>query len=67
MIYECLLKGGAFIVAMPQGHVWSDRERQEFALVAVDLYPTVDDYEVNIAGVTVMASRIDAALVGGVK
>lgn len=65
MTYECLFDGSTFIVAKPQGWVWSDIE---LALpytryTMYDLAISDTDYDVLVNGVTLKASQIDSILV----
>ncbi len=71
MTYECLIQTEdcAFVVARPQGHPWTERERTApwFEIVTVDAEPRNFDREIPIAAsfgpLTVPASEIDPALV----
>jgi len=66
MTYNCLFYNADFVIAEPDGWLWSDKEQQApFSLHNVEMHEAAEDYDVNVNGVELMASQIDGGLILG--
>jgi len=66
MLYNCLFYNGQFVIAKPDGWVWSDTEKEApFSLHDVEMHESSEDYTVTVNGVELAASLIDWSLIDG--